>query len=123
MLEPEGTTAAGAWEPPKQLLELARSDAGLLPELIAAFQDDTRARLQHVRAAADAGDSPRLRTELHTIKGASWQIGASGLADACGQCERHAAAPSPAGLAGAIELIESRFATACAAMSRYLAGR
>lgn len=123
MRKPEHSTGMDVWALPRQLQELTADDPALLPELFAAFREDTTARLERLRAAAAAGDPVRIRAEVHTIKGGSRQIGAAPLAEACHQLELHLGHVPPVSIQDAIEQIELRFAQTCAAMSEYLGRR
>lgn len=115
------TTSGGEWTPPYQLLELATVDETLLPELVSTFQKDSTLRLGQIRAAAAAGETGRLCSEAHTIKGSARQMGAGAVADVCLEIEENLADLSGSELAQRMNLLESRLSEICYAMSRYLA--
>jgi HPt (histidine-containing phosphotransfer) domain-containing protein len=82
-----GSSSYEAWSPPPFLLETASGDDDLMADLVDAFNIDTSARIQRVRAALAASDFAKIRMEAHTIKGGARQVGADAVADACQDIE------------------------------------
>jgi HPt (histidine-containing phosphotransfer) domain-containing protein len=75
------------WTPDAGLLEAVSGDDASLAELIDVFKTDTEARLLRIRAALDAADLARVRSEAHAIAGSARQIGADALGEVCEQLE------------------------------------
>lgn len=76
------------WVLPSALQQLEEcGEAPLVEELIGIFQTDTASRLETLARAIEAADYPAARTEAHTIKGSSLQVGANRVAELCRQIE------------------------------------
>jgi HPt (histidine-containing phosphotransfer) domain-containing protein len=56
-------------------------DAGFQKEIISTFINDVNQRLQRAESYLDQNEIPKLITEIHTIKGASYSIGARKMGD------------------------------------------
>jgi HPt (histidine-containing phosphotransfer) domain-containing protein len=102
-------------------MELDDHDSGLIALLIDAYEQDTRSRLERVRAAMASGDASGLSAEAHSIKGAARQMGASAVADVCFNLERNASNLTGPALAESVGTLETLFTESLCAMSRYLA--
>jgi len=59
----------------------------LITELIDGFLADLEGRLQVIRCAIAGGDAPALRSAAHAVKGSAGTVGATGLAERCGELE------------------------------------
>ena len=111
------------WSPPEAIVEALGDDNEMVVELIDAFQTDTRARLERVRAALSAGDATQLRREAHTVKGSSRQIGADALGEVCEQIEHADQSTSLAQFAELVQRMQELFAQIDGSMSAYRARR
>lgn len=60
----------------------------LVGELLAAFQEETPALIEGLRAAIHSGDPVKLRQSAHSLKGSSGNLGARALQVLCGDLER-----------------------------------
>jgi HPt (histidine-containing phosphotransfer) domain-containing protein len=60
--------------------------------LIGLFLKDAQPRLQQMKAAASAGDLPRLAAATHTFKGSASNLGARRLAALCAALEKQSKA-------------------------------
>lgn len=85
--------------------ELRDLMAGDLEALLDAFREDSRARLAAARQAWATGDLAELQSEAHSLKGASANLGAAGLAAACAALETAARAGAADLIAGALDQV------------------
>jgi HPt (histidine-containing phosphotransfer) domain-containing protein len=69
------------------LEELDGGDGQLLALLVEEYDRDARVQLDRIRAALAEGDPHGVERAAHTLKGASANIGAARLADACRELE------------------------------------
>jgi HPt (histidine-containing phosphotransfer) domain-containing protein len=118
-----GRSSHEAWSPPLFLLETASGDDGLIADLVDAFNTDTSARIQKVRAALAASDFSKLRTEAHTIKGGARQVGADALADACQELETVCTLQEALLVAARLNRVQELFEEIRGAMASYSNGR
>ncbi len=73
---------------PKQIdmLKGLRNGA-LLPQLLRTYRDDARTQIDKIRAAIDANDLPVVVSATHSLKSASFSIGADGIGTLCATME------------------------------------
>lgn len=84
---PDQASPDAYWSLPDSLVELASDDSELITDLISAFQADTETRMLKIDKALRAGEFSVIGAQAHTIKGASRQLGAHTLAEACQKLE------------------------------------
>jgi HPt (histidine-containing phosphotransfer) domain-containing protein len=73
---------------PKQIdmLKGLRNGA-LLPQLLRTYRDDAKAQIDRIRAAIDGNDLPVVVSSTHSLKSASFSIGADGIGTLCASLE------------------------------------
>ena len=118
-----GSSSYEAWSPPPFLLETASGDDDLMADLVDAFNIDTSARIQRVRAALAASDFAKIRMEAHTIKGGARQVGADALADACQELETVCTLQEALLVAARPNRVQELFEEIRGAMASYSNGR
>ena len=69
---------------------LTNDDGEFFRSLIAAFLSDMPKQIQTLRAAVNIGDSYLIHEQVHSLKGAARNMGASPLGDVCQELEQHA---------------------------------
>jgi two-component system sensor histidine kinase/response regulator len=90
-------SAAGAMAPdmptgpqlnPKQIdmLKGLRNGA-LLPQLLRTYRDDARTQIDRIRVAVGANDIATVVSTTHSLKSASFSIGADGIGQLCAGME------------------------------------
>jgi HPt (histidine-containing phosphotransfer) domain-containing protein len=82
---------------------------GSLREVMATFLDRTPAALAELRAAASREDGEAIRRAAHAIKGTSATLGATRLAEECGEIERLARSGDVKGAAVRVRTAEERY--------------
>ena len=118
-----GSSSYEAWSPPPFLLETASGDDDLMADLVDAFNIDTSARIQRVRAALAASDFAKIRMEAHTIKGGARQVGADAVADACQDIETVCNLQEALLVAARLNHLQELFEEICRAMASYCGSR
>ncbi len=88
------------------LLERLGGDEEALKEILDLFCEQIPGMLKDLCAAVQAEDWERLASLSHSLKGASWNLGAHALADLAAELERNAQAPDPAGLHSLLSRME-----------------
>jgi HPt (histidine-containing phosphotransfer) domain-containing protein len=81
----------------------------LVGELLAAFQEETPALIEGMRAAIHAGDSAKLRQAAHSLKGSSGNLGARALQALCGDLEKTGRHGTLAGAADLLARVEEEY--------------
>jgi HPt (histidine-containing phosphotransfer) domain-containing protein len=73
---------------PKQIdmLKGLRNGA-LLPQLLRTYRDDARAQIDKIRTAIGGNDLPGVVSSTHSLKSASFSIGADGIGTLCAAME------------------------------------
>lgn len=94
-----------------ELQEIMAEDFGLLVE---TFLSDSHALLERLQALTAPGQEPELSKAAHSLKGASLNLGAEGLADLCLTLEGQARAGGVADPQGQLRAIEAALAAVCA---------
>lgn len=92
----------------------------LLPQLLRTYREQAVRQIEDLRTAAATDDAETVRLIAHTLKSASFSIGANGIGELCGQLETNARAGqmgSNATLCG--ELVE-RFTALSTEIEQYL---
>jgi signal transduction histidine kinase/DNA-binding NarL/FixJ family response regulator/HPt (histidine-containing phosphotransfer) domain-containing protein len=79
--EPASLEAAATPVDLARVEDTTEGDAEFARELVELYLGDVATRLDAIDAALTEGDAPRLQREAHTVKGASANVGAVGLAD------------------------------------------
>ncbi len=84
---PAGATT-GTQLNPKQIdmLKGLRNGA-LLPQLLRTYRDDARTQIDRIRTAVGANDLPAVVSSTHSLKSASFSIGADGIGNLCAGME------------------------------------
>lgn len=86
-----GFDSQSAWNPPADLLELARGEAsGLLEKLLEPFRTDTESRMEAMGRHLAAGELSRVRSEAHALKGSALEMHADCLAGLCARRQQAA---------------------------------
>lgn len=62
----------------------------LLPVLLRTYRDQAAAHIEDLRSAAAKQDADAVRLIAHTLKSASYSVGATGIGDLCEQLETNA---------------------------------
>jgi HPt (histidine-containing phosphotransfer) domain-containing protein len=109
----------GVWAPPAYLVDALSNDAGLLGDLLNAFDLDTAARIARARAALEDFDFRTMQVEAHAIKGGARQVGADSLADACQELESVSASRDVWGASRSLDRVRGRFEKVRRAMFGY----
>jgi HPt (histidine-containing phosphotransfer) domain-containing protein len=77
------------WDVSECLQQLdCEADAEILHDVITAFMDDSRVRIEELRQAARRGWTTELREQVHSLKGSSNQVGAKQMAALCKHIEQ-----------------------------------
>lgn len=84
---PAGATT-GSQLNPKQIDMLKGLRGGaLLPQLLRTYRDDAKAQIERIRAAVGTNDLPAVVSSTHSLKSASFSIGADGIGNLCAGME------------------------------------
>lgn len=92
-----------------QQIALLRSlrNGTLLPQLLRSYRDQAIVHIENLRAAAAREDAEAVRLAAHSLKSASFSIGATAIGELCAQLETNARTHRMAGNAPLCgELIE-----------------
>jgi HPt (histidine-containing phosphotransfer) domain-containing protein len=119
MIVEQNTGDALVWSLTAELSEIAAADAGMLPELVSLFIDDSTARLQALSSACFRQDFKVVRAQAHSLKGSALQMGAAGLALLCAALES-ADRPEPDRCGPMLRAIDDEFVLVRLAMEEYL---
>jgi two-component system sensor histidine kinase/response regulator len=84
----------------------AQANPTLLVEIFSSFLEETPPQMERLRQACATGQSEPLRREAHALRGASLNLGASGMAGVCRDLEA-GAHPDARGL---IAVLDAEFA-------------
>ncbi len=95
---------------------------GILPTVVLAFVDSAAAEVEALTTAQQQGDGEAMGHLLHRLKGSAANLGATRLADRCGQLEQ-VAARGDAVDAVAVDSVQRELADACDALSGLVAAR
>ena len=115
----QNACGASVWSLTAELREIATADAGMLPELVSLFIDDSTARLQKLSSACFRQDFTVVRAQAHSLKGSALQMGAAGLASFCAALES-ADRPEPDRCGPMMRAIDEEFVHVRLAMEEYL---
>ena len=91
------------------LLELTGGDDAFVRELTATYLDSSTANLRAIDEACGGGDLPALRRAAHSLKGASANMYARGVAEAAAALEQSAANADHAACQTAAERVRQEF--------------
>jgi two-component system, sensor histidine kinase len=98
-----------------------QSQPSELPNLIEAYQSDAGEHLAELRQAIESGDAAEVAAKAHLLRGASVNIGATGVAEVCRKLELIGRSDTLAGAADLQEKLEHRFTRLLAELRRELA--
>jgi HPt (histidine-containing phosphotransfer) domain-containing protein len=87
------------------MLRTLRNGA-LLPQLLRTYRDQVTKQVAELRAAVDRLDHATLRIVAHTLKSASFSVGANRVGELCTDLEAHAIKQTLAHCAGQITALE-----------------
>lgn len=116
------TTAEFSNQLDPQQIELLRGlrKGTLLPQLLRTYRDQARTQIEDLRTAAAKQDAETLRVIAHTLKSASFSIGANGIGELCAQLEANARANQLIGNATLCGELVERFTALVSEMEPYL---
>lgn len=77
----------------------------LLPQLLQTFRDQSTQQIAQIEAASAANDLETIRRIAHTMKSASFSVGANKLGELCGRIENAVRAGEPLDTANACGLL------------------
>ena len=117
-IEPRSDGAL-VWSLTADLREIAAADAGMLPELVSLFIDDSTVRLRALTSACFRQDFTVVRAQAHSLKGSALQMGAASLASLCAALES-AERPEPDQCGPMMRAIDEEFVHVRLAMEEYL---
>ena len=123
MSQPQTTIAAGfSNQLDPQQIELLRGlrKGTLLPQLLRTYRDQAVKQIEDLRAAAAKEDTEALRIVAHTLKSASFSIGANGIGELCAQLETNARANQLGGNATLCGELVERFTALVSEIEQYL---
>jgi HPt (histidine-containing phosphotransfer) domain-containing protein len=92
-MSPAEATAPMASLPGKQLnpkqIDMLKGlrNGALLPQLLRTYRDDAKVQIDKIRAAVAANDLPVVVSSTHSLKSASFSIGADGIGALCAAME------------------------------------
>src|SRR5207248_6805797 len=112
---------------PTGLVHLCKSlssegGSSLIRELIEAFVADAPRRIAALRRAAEAGDRKAFQREAHTLKGASFAIGARQVAERCRELEAEGDSPPLAETGPFIDRLDEEFLRVHGELDTYAKG-
>jgi HPt (histidine-containing phosphotransfer) domain-containing protein len=109
---------------PEQILDAETieclRDLGGLDEIAREFIGEVRGRIERIRHAIEHNELDTLKSEAHTLKGASGAVGAILLAKVAERLEELARTKSMAGGATLLDKLEQDFTKTCAALNAEL---
>jgi len=114
-VETAATPSTLALSHPLRVLE-AHAGPRALAEVIDVFLQTIPRRLDDLRQAHGRGDVDSIRALAHSLKGASAQIGARGMADICVQIESLVRGGDTAGLGDLLTSLEGDYAVVSASL-------
>jgi CheY-like chemotaxis protein/HPt (histidine-containing phosphotransfer) domain-containing protein len=91
----------------RELLDELMDDGALDASLMELFADESRAQLDALRAAIDAGDAAEVKRLAHTMKGGAGTVGATRMAALAAELEQDPTGPSEELLSRLAELEEA----------------
>ena len=105
-----------------QQIELLRGlrKGTLLPQLLRTYREQATNQIQDLRAAAAKEDAETIRVIAHTLKSASFSIGANGIGELCAQLETNARANQLGGNATLCGELVERFTALVSEIEPYL---
>ena len=95
-------------------------DDSFLREIIAIFLTDTPARIAELEAGLRDGDTDIFMRAAHSIKGSSSNMGATVLQATAERLENESRVSGLAGLRGRVDEVKAEFASARAALEKFL---
>lgn len=104
------------------LKELDGGDGSLLGALAEEYERDAREQLAAMRGALSGSDAATLERSAHTLKGASANLGADAVADACRALEARGRDGNVAGAETEVDEVERLLEDVYAALGRVTAG-
>jgi PAS domain S-box-containing protein len=114
-VETAGTPSTLSPSHPLRVLE-AHAGPRALAEVIDVFLQTIPRRLDDLRQAQARGDAESVRAVTHSLKGASAQIGARGMADLCVQIEAVVRGGDVTGLGDLLTALEADYAAVSASL-------
>jgi HPt (histidine-containing phosphotransfer) domain-containing protein len=87
----------------------ARKNPDVFGQLIDLYLEDFRTLLQAMKVSAGTADSADLARAAHRLKGASLNLGVSGIADICQRIEEIQAKKEPMDLAPLLQTLEQSY--------------
>jgi len=101
----------------EQLKDIMEEDFTLL---IDTFVSDTQQRLIVMEIAIGQGDGPGLRSNAHSIKGSSSNLGAEAMSASCAKLEKAADLWQPTQLQELLEQLQADFQLLCKLLKNYI---
>jgi PAS domain S-box-containing protein len=121
--ETAATTTAPSVEPPvldrAGMLARLMDDEELARTIAAGFLEDMPTQIAELRRCLDAGDAPGAIRQVHTIKGASANVGGEALRTVAMEAEKAGKAGGSTAIEARMPDIESEFARLKAAMDQF----
>jgi HPt (histidine-containing phosphotransfer) domain-containing protein len=106
---------------PQQILLLRGLRKGtLLPQLLRTYRAQATIQIEDLRAAAAREDAEAVRIIAHTLKSASFSVGANGIGELCAQLETNARTKQLGGNAALYGELVERFTALVSEMEQYL---
>lgn len=106
---------------PRQIAMLRSLRQGtLLPQLLRTYRDQVTQQIHELRTAIDMQDHATTRIVAHTLKSASFSVGARHIGELCTQLERHATNQQSSGNTQLIVELETCLANLLPEIAEYL---
>jgi len=108
------------WDVSECLRQLeCEADAEILHDVVTAFVEDSRQRIEGLRQAVNKGQTTELREQVHCLKGSSIQVGAKQMAALCKSIEGCCSERSIADLLVLLDQLDASFVSTSRAMLSY----
>ncbi len=102
------------------ITELKEILAEEFPLLVSTYLEDANARITRLQSAISASDAANIRVEAHSLKGASSNLGVSGLAELCSRLEDCGANEELDGVDSLFSQIQTEFTAAEGCLKQHL---
>jgi histidine phosphotransfer protein HptB len=114
---PESESDELLWDVSECLRQLeCEADTEVLHDIVSAYVEDSRQRIERLRQAVSNGQTTELREQVHSLKGSSIQVGAKQMASVCRCIERCCSERSIADLPVLLDQLGATFVSTSRAM-------
>ncbi|MGE0114607.1 MAG: Hpt domain-containing protein [Steroidobacteraceae bacterium] len=115
------TAAENQLDPQQIALLRSLRNGALLPQLLRTYRDQAARQIEEIRSAVNDADHEAVRVIAHTLKSASFSIGATRLGELCAQLEANARQQALDKSSSLCDELDECFAALLPEITQYLA--